>query len=80
MYAVILAGGSGTRFWPKSREQLPKQLLKITDQGTMIQNTLDRMTPVIPPENIWVITNEKYALETCRQLEPMGFCPSRLIA
>ncbi len=80
MYAVILAGGSGTRFWPKSREQLPKQLLKITGQGTMIQNTLDRMTPVIPPDNTWVITNENHALETCRQLKPMGFCPSRLIA
>ncbi|SVD30372.1 uncharacterized protein METZ01_LOCUS383226, partial [marine metagenome] len=79
MYAVILAGGSGTRFWPKSREQLPKQLLKITGQGTMIQNTLDRMTSVIPPENTWVIANESHALEICRQLKIMGFCPSRLL-
>ena len=79
MYAVILAGGSGSRFWPKSREQLPKQLLKITGQGTMIQNTLDRITPVIPPENTWVVTNENYALETCRQLQTMGFCPSQLL-
>ena len=45
----------------------------------MIQNTLDRMTPVIPPENAWVITNENHALETCRQLKTMGFCPSRLL-
>jgi len=79
MYAVILAGGSGTRFWPKSREQFPKQLLKITGQRTMIQNTLDRVSPVIPPENTWVITNENNALETCRQLKTMGFCPSRLL-
>ena len=45
----------------------------------MIQNTLDRMTPVIPPENAWVITNENHALETCRQLKAMEFCPSRLL-
>ncbi|SVE10493.1 uncharacterized protein METZ01_LOCUS463347, partial [marine metagenome] len=55
------------------------QLLKITGQGTMIQNPLDRMTSVIPPENAWVITNENHALETCRQLKTMGFCPSRLL-
>ena len=79
MYAVILAGGSGTRFWPKSREKLPKQLLKITGQGTMIQDTLGRMNPVVSPENTWVITNENHALETCRQLKTMGFCPSRLL-
>ena len=45
----------------------------------MIQNTLDRMTPVIPPENTWVVANESHALETCRQLKIMGFCPSRLL-
>ena len=79
MYAVILAGGSGTRFWPKSREKLPKQLLRITGQGTMIQNTLARIGLIIPPQNTWVITNEDHALETCRQLKTMGFCPSRLL-
>ena len=79
MYAVILAGGSGTRFWPKSREKLPKQLLRITGQGTMIQNTLARIGLIIPPQNTWVITNEHHALETCRQLKTMGFCPSRLL-
>ena len=45
----------------------------------MIQNTLDRMTSVIPPENTWVIANESHALEICRQLKTMGFCPSRLL-
>lgn len=79
MYAVILSGGSGTRFWPKSREKLPKQLLKITGQGTMIQNTFARINPIISPENTWVITNEDHALETCRQLKTMEFCPSRLL-
>ena len=52
MYAVIIAGGSGTRFWPKSRENLPKQLLNIAGQKTMIQDTVNRISPVIPIENI----------------------------
>ena len=79
MHAVIIAGGSGTRFWPKSRENLPKQLLNITGHGTMIQNTLDRIKPVIPAENTWIITNEQHALETCNQLKTLGFSPSQLL-
>jgi len=78
MYAVILAGGSGTRFWPKSREQLPKQLLNINGERTMIQDTLDRISPIVASENIWIITNEKHALETCRQLKATEFNPSQL--
>ena len=79
MYAVIIAGGSGSRFWPKSRENLPKQLLSIVGQETMIQSTVGRISPVIPVENIWVITNEKHALETCYQLKNFGFSPSQLL-
>ena len=79
MHAVIIAGGSGTRFWPKSRENLPKQLLNISGQGTLIQNTVGRISPVIPVENIWVITNEQHAFETCYQLKKMGFPPSQLL-
>jgi len=79
MHAVIIAGGSGTRFWPKSRENLPKQLLNISGQGTLIQNTVGRISPVIPVENIWVITNEQHAFETCYQLKKMGVPPSQLL-
>ena len=79
MHAVIIAGGSGTRFWPKSRENLPKQLLNITGHGTMIQNTLDRIKPIIPAENIWILTNEQHALETCNQLKMSGFSPTQLL-
>jgi mannose-1-phosphate guanylyltransferase / mannose-6-phosphate isomerase len=79
MHAVILAGGSGTRFWPKSREQLPKQLLNINGERTMIQDTLDRISPIVASENIWIITNEKHALETCRQLKATEFNPSQLL-
>ncbi len=56
LYAVIMAGGSGTRFWPWSRKKTPKQLLKITGQDTMIKQTVDRIIGEIPSENIYVIT------------------------
>ncbi|MBT6600365.1 MAG: mannose-1-phosphate guanylyltransferase/mannose-6-phosphate isomerase [Nitrospina sp.] len=79
MHAVIIAGGSGTRFWPKSRENLPKQLLSIVGQETMIQNTVDRISPIIPVKNTWVITNEQHAFETCSQLKNLGFSPSQLL-
>ena len=79
MYAVIIAGGSGTRFWPKSRANLPKQLLNIAGQKTMIQDTVSRIGPIIPAENIWVITNEQHAFETCYQLKTLGFSPSQLL-
>lgn len=56
LYAVIMAGGSGTRFWPLSRQKTPKQLLKITGQDTMIKQTVDRITDKISSENIYVVT------------------------
>ncbi len=56
LYAVIMAGGSGTRFWPWSREKTPKQLLKITGQSTMIMQTVNRIIGEIPSENIYVVT------------------------
>ena len=57
---VILAGGSGTRLWPRSRQSLPKQFLDLTGQGTMLQETYRRLTPLVPPERILVITNAHY--------------------
>lgn len=80
MYGIILAGGSGTRFWPKSRELYPKQLLNISGHKTMIQNTVERLLPLIPIENIMVVTNELHAIETCHQLAEYGFDPSQLLA
>ena len=67
-YAVIMAGGSGTRFWPLSRGAQPKQLLNIVGDGTMIQATVARLQPLIPPERVLVITTEALAEETRRQL------------
>jgi mannose-1-phosphate guanylyltransferase len=60
LYALILAGGVGTRLWPRSRTRLPKQMLDLMGQRTMIQQTADRIREIIPPENVWVMTNAEY--------------------
>ncbi len=57
-YAVILAGGRGERFWPLSRTEHPKQLLHITSDKTMLQETIDRVKELIPVERTWVVTGE----------------------
>lgn len=59
LYGVIIAGGSGTRFWPLSREETPKQLLSVDGRESLIQATVSRITPVIPLERIYIVTNQK---------------------
>src|SRR5258708_23059949 len=56
-YGLILAGGRGTRFWPRSRKRSAKQVLNVVGERTLIQATVDRLAPVIPPERLWVLTN-----------------------
>ena len=68
LHAVIMAGGSGTRFWPQSRKRTPKQLLKLAGDRTMIQQTLDRCRSWVDASCVWIVTNEVQAAETCRQL------------
>jgi mannose-1-phosphate guanylyltransferase len=68
VYAVIMAGGSGTRFWPLSRVAKPKQLVQIVGKNTMIQATVARLQPLIPAERVLVITTAALAEETRRQL------------
>lgn len=58
MYALILAGGSGTRFWPLSRNARPKQLLSLFDEETLIEKAVNRLAGLLPPERILVLTNE----------------------
>ena len=55
---IILAGGSGTRFWPRSRRARAKQVLALDGERTMIQRTLDRLLPLAPAESAWIITND----------------------
>ncbi|MEY4188044.1 MAG: mannose-1-phosphate guanylyltransferase [Planctomycetaceae bacterium] len=68
LHAVIMAGGSGTRFWPQSRKKTPKQLLSLAGRRTMIQQTLDRCAAWVAPENSWVVTNAVQAEAVREQL------------
>ncbi len=82
VHAVILAGGRGTRFWPRSRTRTPKQLLNIIGKDTMLQQTVARLKPLIPAERIWTVTNAEQAAAVRKQvpaaarkrvlIEPMG--------
>lgn len=68
-YGLILAGGRGTRFWPQSRKRHAKQVLAIgLDDRTLIQQTVDRLRPLIAPERIWILTNGFVRDEIIRQL------------
>lgn len=58
-YALVLAGGSGQRFWPVSRDRMPKQLLALFDEKTMLEHTIDRLAGLVPKENILVLTNHQ---------------------
>ncbi len=68
LYAVIMAGGSGTRFWPESRADRPKQLLALAGTRSMIQATIDRLGSIVPPERTLVITAARLAEAMRRQL------------
>lgn len=60
IFAVIMAGGKGERFWPQSRSSKPKQLLRLIGNLTLIEQTVARLTPLVPHKNIIIITNEDY--------------------
>lgn len=68
-YALILAGGSGQRFWPLSRNARPKQLLDLFGSGSMLRAALRRVASFIPPERIFILTNALQLEETLRQAE-----------
>jgi len=70
-HAVILAGGRGTRFWPRSRTRTPKQLLNIVGKTSMLEQTVARLHPLIPPDRLWTVTNTEQAGALRKQL-PAG--------
>src|SRR4051794_1988515 len=61
LHAVVMAGGSGTRFWPKSRRNRPKQLLRLFGEATMLQQTVARIAPLVPPGRTLIVTGEDQA-------------------
>ena len=67
-FAIILAGGKGERFWPLSRESTPKQLLALFSKKSFLQNTYERIKPVVPAKNIFVITSQSQVAAIRKQL------------
>src|SRR3954453_16797015 len=77
LHAMIMAGGGGTRFWPRSRQRRPKQFLALGGERTLLQQALERTEALIPAENAWVITGKSYVEETVRQ--PPELPPGRIV-
>lgn len=75
--ALVLAGGSGTRFWPASRRSRPKQLLSLEGGRSLLQSTVDRLAPLAAAESIWVATTPALAASVAAQLPEVG--PERLV-
>lgn len=72
LWALIIAGGRGTRFWPRSRRALPKQCMSLDGERTLIQNTVERIRPLIPPERIVVVTSAEMAPAIRKQLPELA--------
>ena len=76
-YACIMAGGSGERFWPLSRQTTPKHLLRLFSEATLLEEAVRRVERIVPLEHIFVLTNEAQVENTCQLLE---FLPKENIA
>jgi mannose-1-phosphate guanylyltransferase/mannose-6-phosphate isomerase len=72
VYPVLLAGGSGTRLWPVSRELYPKQLARLIGSESLFQSTLGRLVPPFAAENVRVVCGERHLHEIARQMEAIG--------
>lgn len=78
LHVVIMAGGSGTRFWPESRQRLPKQFLRLSGEETLIQATWRRSLNLVDRERVWVVTGQAHVPETRRQIPEL--LPDRVLA
>src|SRR5437879_2137825 len=72
LHALIMAGGGGTRFWPRSRQKRPKQFLTLTGDRSLLQMALDRIEAQVPAERTWVITGGQYQDEVLAQLPSLA--------
>jgi mannose-1-phosphate guanylyltransferase len=77
-HGLILAGGRGTRFWPRSRRSHSKQVLNVVGERSLIQATVDRLRPLVPPERLWILTNDHLRDEIVRQLPEIP--PAQILA
>src|SRR5688572_29628940 len=68
LHAIIMAGGTGTRFWPASTNQTPKQLLKLVGDDTMLRQTVDRLGSLVPVGRRMIVTNERLVAAVREQL------------
>src|SRR5262249_1419347 len=68
LHALIMAGGGGTRFWPRSRQQKPKEFLTLSGDRTLLQQSLERIESQVPAERAWIITSAAHRAEVIRQL------------
>lgn len=78
MYGIIMAGGAGSRLWPRSRTQTPKQLLDLLSPHSLLQETVHRLQPLMPPENIVLVTGEQHAAAAHQQLPDLP--PANILA
>lgn len=72
LFGIILAGGSGSRFWPLSRDTWPKQMLQLAGEDTLLRQTIKRIKSFFLPENIWIVTTEDKAQDIRFHLEALG--------
>lgn len=78
-YALILAGGAGSRFWPLSREVEPKQFLMLNGDKSLLQETIERIGPIISADRIFIITNERYKFHVVNQAEKFSIPEANII-
>jgi len=74
VYPVLLAGGSGTRLWPVSRELYPKQLVRFIGRDSLIQSTIKRLSPVLDSSKVKIVCGREHALDISRHMKSIGIC------
>ena len=72
VHTVILAGGGGTRLWPLSRTQYPKQFLPLLEDYSLLQRTVLHIRDMLPPERLWVVTGQEHSFSVQSQLNEIG--------